>query len=242
MRSLVSHGCKSMNGQIYESGEYLDKNPDWHAADAPYKTGWISEILRENGVYPETIVEIGCGSGEILVNLAKVFPHAKMAGYDISPQAHEIASPKTTENISFHKANYLEEPVVPTDVVMAIDVFEHVEDYMGFIRAMKGRAKWTVFHIPLDLSVQGLLRGKHTMRARRDVGHLHYFEKESALATVSDCGFEIGAWKYTYSTEKLPGMPAQTRLFNLVRKGMRLFGNDFGVRVTGGASMMVLAR
>jgi len=41
---------------------------------------------------------------------------------------------------------------------MAIRLFEHVEDYLGFLRKMKTKATFKVFHIPLDLSVQTVLR------------------------------------------------------------------------------------
>ena len=39
-------------------------------------------------------------------------------------------------------------------------VLEHLEDYFGFLRKLKTRATYKVFHIPLDLSVQtGFARG-----------------------------------------------------------------------------------
>jgi len=227
---------------MYQAGQYLENNPDWHAADAPVKAGWVADILHRNKVAPSTIVEIGCGSGEILVNLSKAFPQAKIAGFDISPQACRISAPKATDRLSFTEADYLAEPIVPTDVLMAIDVFEHVEDYMAFIRAMKPRATWKLFHIPLDLSVQGMLRGYSIMHARKSLGHLHYFYKDSALATLRDCGYEVVDWNYTFGTEQLPNRTLRTRLFNYPRKALRLISTDFAVRVTGGASMMVLTR
>lgn len=40
---------------------------------------------------------------------------------------------------------------------MLIDVFEHIEDYMDFLRSINSRAKYFVFHIPLDMYIQGLI-------------------------------------------------------------------------------------
>ena len=229
-------------GSIYQSGEYLENHPDWHAADAPYKARWIAQILRRNRLEPRHIVEIGCGSGQILVELAAEFPSARLEGYDISPQATTIAGPKAREGLQFHHADYLAIETGRADLLMAIDVFEHVEDYMSFIRAMKPRAEWKLFHIPLDLSVQGLLRGTSLMYARQSIGHLHYYYKDTALATLRDCGYEIVDWNYTHGAESLPNRPLRTRLFNLPRKLARVLGEDLAVRVMGGASMMVLAR
>jgi SAM-dependent methyltransferase len=227
---------------IYESGTYLESNPDWHAEDAPFKARWIAAILARQAIAPKHLVEIGCGSGEILVELAKVFPAARIEGYDISPQAMAIAGPKAREGLAFHQADYLAAQTDRPDVLMAIDVFEHVEDYIGFIRAMQPRAEWKVFHIPLDLSAQGLLFGRGIMHARRVVGHLHYFCKDTALATLADCGYEVVAWNYTHGAETLPNRALRTRLANLPRRLLRAVNEDFAVRAMGGASMMVLAR
>jgi SAM-dependent methyltransferase len=235
-------GPRLMNETIYESGQYLENNPDWHAEDAPFKARWIAEILKRNKVEPSHIVEIGCGSGQILVDLREFFPGARYEGYDISPQAMAIAKPREKAGLAFHQADYLAEATEKPDVLMAIDVFEHVEDYMGFIRAMKPRAQWKVFHIPLDLSAQGIFRGTPMMAARNEVGHLHYFCKDSALATLHDCGYEIADWNYTHGAECLPNRKLRTRLLSVPRRIARSLNEDLAVRVMGGASMMVLAR
>jgi hypothetical protein len=154
-----------------------------------------------------------------------------------------IAQPKATERLTYHHRDFLAlDPDTGTDVAMAIDVFEHVEDFRGFLRAMRPRATWKLFHIPLDLSVQALLRGRGIMYARERLGHIHFFYKDSALMTLRDCGYEIVDWNYTHAAETLPNRALRTRLLNVPRKLLRVFGEDFSVRVTGGSSMMVLAR
>ena len=74
---------------------------------------------------------------------------------------------------------------------MAIDVFEHVEDYFGFLRKLREKAEYKIFHIPLDLSVQTVLRSSPIIKGRKSVGHIHYFTKETALETLKDTGYEI---------------------------------------------------
>lgn len=183
-----------MKQDIYHSGVYLEHNPDWGAGDAPTKAQWITEILKRNWIEPVHVVEIGSGSGQILAELKTKFPDALIEGYDISPQAHAIASPKATDQLRFYHGDYFSMYGEAPDLLMAIDVFEHVDDYMGFLRAMKPLAPLKLFHIPLDLSVQAVLRGSSIMRARKTLGHLHYFTKDTALATLQDCGYEIADW------------------------------------------------
>jgi hypothetical protein len=71
-----------------------------------------------------------------------------------------------------------------------MDVFEHVDDYLGFLKLCKGRAKNTMFHIPLDISAQAVLRNQ-LIDSRNSVGHLHHFIKDTAIATLVDSGYEI---------------------------------------------------
>jgi hypothetical protein len=231
-----------MTQSPYESGEYLAHNPDWHAEDSPFKAQWIVEILTRNYVVPNHIVEVGAGSGEILVQLKKSFPAARLEGYDISPQAYAIAAQKAAEGLAFYHADYLDANAPVPDILLAIDVFEHVEDYMAFLRAIKLRAPLKLFHIPLDLSVQGLLRRTPIIAARQRIGHLHYFFKDTALAVLADCGYEIIDWNYTHGSEELPNRKLRTRALNVLRRMVRAVNEDFAIRLLGGASMMVLTR
>jgi hypothetical protein len=228
--------------ELYESGEYLKHNPDWHAGDSAMKAHWIAEILSRNNVSPAHIVEIGTGSGEILVNLKAKFPAARLEGYDISPQAYAIAAPKASDGLTFHHADYFTAEDAAPDLLMAIDVFEHVDDYMGFLRLMQPRAPLKLFHIPLDLSVQGVLRGKPIVQSRQVIGHLHYFFKDTALAVLADCGYDVIDWNYTHGAETLPNRPLRTKISNVPRRILRRMNEDLGVRLMGGASMMVLTR
>ena len=72
-----------------------------------------------------------------------------------------------------------------------LDVFEHVEDYIGLVREVRPKAKYKLFHIPLDLSVQAVARRGGLLRRRDDHAHLHYFTKETALRTLMDVGYRV---------------------------------------------------
>ena len=229
-------------GERYFDGAYLAHNPTWHAEHSPTKARWIDELLKRNGVEPATIAEVGCGSGEILVELKKRRPDARFTGFEISPQAYAICSTKQAPGLEFRLADLLETPNERFDLLLAIDVFEHVPDYMGFLKALRGKAEHALFHIPLDLSVQALLRGTSYPILRDHTGHLHYFFKYTALATLRDCGYEIVDWTYTRSSQELPGKGLRTRLANLPRRLVQLVSEDLSARLFGGYSLLVLAR
>ena len=124
---------------------------------------------------------------------------------------------------------------------MMIDVFEHIEDYMTALRRLHDRGRRALFHIPLDLSVQGLLRVSPILTARSSVGHLHYFTKETALATLADTGWRVIDAEYTCGSLSLPAKHLRTHVARLPRAlGMRL-APDWAARVLGGFSLLVLA-
>ena len=177
---------------IYEDGSYLSENPTWHEEDSSWKARQIKKILKKYDIISSSVCEIGCGAGEILNCLAKEYgDEVNFSGYDISPQAIQICKKKETKNLHFFLKDILEEKDSYFDVLMAIDVIEHVEDYFGFLRNIRNKATYKIFHFPLDLSVQMVLRSWPLLKLRSTVGHIHYFTKELALATLKDTGYEI---------------------------------------------------
>ena len=229
-------------GERYFDGAYLAHNPTWHAEHSATKARWIDEILRRNGLEPKTIAEVGCGSGEILVELKKRRPAAQFTGFEISPQAYAICSAKSAAGLDFRLEDLLQAQAERFDLLLAIDVLEHVPDYLSFLKALRGKAEHKVFHIPLDLSVQALARATSFPVLRDQTGHLHYFFKDTALATLRDCGYEIVDWNYTRSSQELPGKGIRTKLANLPRKLMQLASEDLSARFFGGYSLLVLTR
>lgn len=117
---------------MYVGGDYLRLNPTWNAEHSVWKANLIRDLLDENLVQFNKIIEIGCGAGQILVQLSKMFPSKFFVGFDISSQAHEIAKQFESENVRFKLGDYLKESERKGEVVICSDAFEHVEDYVGF--------------------------------------------------------------------------------------------------------------
>lgn len=198
---------------------------------------------QKNNVDPSTICEIGCGVGEILNCLANDYSTTIIfSGYEISPQAFGICQKIKRKNIHFFLKNLLDEEDVLFDIIMAIDVFEHIDDYLGFLRKLRTKGGYKVFHIPLDLSVQAILRSAPILKARESVGHIHYFTKETALATLKDAGYEVVDYFYTNGSLELPNRGWRANLLKLPRKLFFFIHQDLTVRILGGFSLLVLAK
>ena len=228
---------------MYQSGEYLEKNPRWHAADSPWKAAQILKMIRRQNLNPATVCEVGCGAGEILNRLHAELPAANFFGYEVSPQAYEICSAKTKERLQFRLGDLLETEA-RFDLLLCIDVFEHVPDYLSFLERLRGRANRFIFHIPLDLSALSLLRPARLMKTRYGVGHLHMFTAETALAVLKDTGYETLDSFFTAGGLELEKNQKRLRtvLANLPRRVLGKFSPRLAARILGGYSLLVFAK
>ncbi len=79
------------------------------------------------------------------------------------------------------------------------------------------------------------------MYARDTVGHLHYFMKETAIATLVDSGYDIVDFFYTPAAFDFPGKSLTTKTALLLRKMLYKMNPDLAVKLLGGFSLLVLA-
>ena len=182
----------------YVNGQYLEKVQDWHEDEAEWKSNKILLMLERHQIYPKSVCDVGCGSGGILAELQKNYGFdVEFTGYDISPQAIEICKKKENRKLKFYNKDFLNTDSGPYDVLLFLDVLEHIPDYMDFLNKLKKRSVLFVFHVPLDISITTIIRKVHLTHMRQYYGHLHYFNKETALAVLVHCGFSIVDYFYT---------------------------------------------
>ncbi len=227
----------------YQNGTYLKNNPTWHEEDSQWKAEKILDLLNKNGLLPKTIAEIGCGAGGILQYIANSDNKIVCHGFEISSDVFELCQRKTQTNLLFFHEDLLNKDLNEQyDLLLAIDVFEHVEDYIGFLRKLRNLGRYKVFHIPLDLSVQAIFRVSPIEYSRNKYGHLHHFTKEIALSALMQAGYEIIDCSYTSGSLELSYLGWKTRLLKLPRKILFAVNQDFAARLLGGFSLLVLAR
>ena len=234
---------------IYQTGEYLEHNRGWHREDSAWKAEHIARAIERYQVAHDRVCDVGCGAGEVLCQLAERYPASEFVGFDLSPQAYALARTRQAANRRFVLGTAMDQSGF--DLALAIDVFEHVEDCYDFLRRMKGIATWKIFHIPLDMSVLAVAMN-NPMWARREVGHVHYFSKETALATLADCGYQIVGYQFTNSQAlnwknlfvggRTARKLAKLLLLGIPRTVVSMISPTLSARFLGGLSLLVVAR
>ena len=226
----------------YESSDYLDANPSWDIEDSPWKAEHVINIMQGHALQPSKICEVGCGAGGVLAALRNNFPNARLTGYDIAPAAEKFWAKLKDKNIDFFVGNFFDLNKDHHNVILLLDVLEHVPDPHQFLVGIKPHTDYAIIHFPLDLSAFSVLREQPLLYVRRKVGHIHYFTKGLALELLKECGFEVVDCQYTGAAFTAPQRSLKTKMFGWLRRLFYLLNKDIGVRLLGGETLMVLAK
>jgi SAM-dependent methyltransferase len=229
--------------QLYTGGTYLEKNPLWHTEESLWKVEQVMRLLGRQKIVPRTICEVGCGAGEVLKQLQRrLTSDCDLLGCDISPQAIELCRSRANARLHFLLGDVTKMPDRFFDLILVLDVIEHLEDYYSFLRNIRERALYKIFQIPLDLSVQTVLRATPLIRDRQRYGHIHYFNKETALQLLSDLGYQIIDYFYTAVALDLPSVNFKNIVMRVPRRLLYWANMDMAVRLLGGYRLLILTK
>ncbi len=75
LKARLCLSCHHERQSFYEDEKYLSKNESWHVEDSPWKATQIVKLINENDYELDittigTVCEVGCGAGEVLVQLS----------------------------------------------------------------------------------------------------------------------------------------------------------------------------
>lgn len=228
---------------LYLTPEYLARNPTWDLEDTPWKASIVAAVMARNGIQPSSLCEVGCGSGGCLAELRAFYPGTELSGFDIAPDAALFWPRYEGLNIHFEVGDVLVMSSLKCDVLLMLDVIEHLPDPHAFLAGLHGKANFYVFHIPLDLSAVSVFRETPLMHVRSKVGHVHYFTKQLALSLLKESGFKVVDARYTQAAFTAPARSWKTLIARPLRRIMySLLGKDRGVRLLGGDTLIVLAQ
>ena len=161
-------------------------------------------------------------------------------------EVHEIA--EELEHIKNDKLHFLQSDFIEAykeiaDVLLIIDVIEHVADYYGFLNKLKPKSKYFIFHIPIDMSINTVLKPHINLQQRDAVGHIHYFTKDSIFWMLQDCGYKIMDWHYTkpdYDFKPVKGLKLSIK--KILRNITFSISEKWADRIWGNYSLMILAQ
>ena len=79
------------------------------------------------------------------------------------------------------------------------------------------------------------------MKVRDKVGHLHFFTRRLAISLLVECGYEVIESCYTKASLTAPQRSLKTKIAGIIRRILFSINHDFGARLLGGETLIVLA-
>ena len=239
--------------ELYTSSKYIEKNPDYHEADAPHKWKNFAKCIKKGSEKNKniklssinSICEIGCGTGGILnqlqnSNLLKNIE--KIEGWDINPSAIDLAKLKYPE-ISFINRDLFETNNY-YDLMICADVFEHVENSYNFLRELNKKSEYFLFNIPLELSLLTMLQGtKVFKKSYNSVGHIHFYSYTTANLMLELTGYEIIYQRFAKNrTKNLFPRPTMKKILTAIPQFIIETINPYLSSVIMGDHLVVFAK
>lgn len=180
-----------MSSDRYHDGTYAAANPGWHAQDAPAKASELREMLDALGWRPAHILDVGCGTGDVLREL-----RALLLGRVGAPRLYEgweVGTglvPATERDLVLRRGDPVKRGA-RADLVLLLDVLEHCTHPADLLRAISQLAPRAILRVPIERSLRDLLRPQHQRRAASQFGHLHHWWRSEVLHLVTSAGMRI---------------------------------------------------
>ncbi len=234
--------------ELYLTGEYAASSPTWHIEDSPWKAVQVMRVYDPPAMdRPLRICEIGCGVGGVLASLDEILARrgidARFTGFDIASVAVKRAGQiwRDRERLRFECQDVLTLERLDYDVCLLIDVLEHLDNPLHFLRELRVRGlSEYVVHLPLENNWLAIVRGKTDPR-RSPVGHQHFYDTHSAVSLMEQADLNVTRRVYTVEIDHDIRLHRtfKTLLAYLPRKLMLSIWPALCVHTIGGAGLML---
>jgi SAM-dependent methyltransferase len=166
---------------------------EWRTLGARTKGDHVVALCRRAGVRPRRLVEIGCGAGSLLADLAARGVAPRIDGYDLSLPAIQIARSHAIPGV---RAEVFDGARVPVedgayDLAVLSHVLEHVPDPAALLAEAARVAPWVLVEVPLERNRSAARPAKRAEAAR--IGHIQFFDRAAVRALCARAGLAIRA-------------------------------------------------
>lgn len=180
--------------------EYILKNKDLHSEDSFEKARNVSKLFLKykKDLKVNTILDIACGNGLVLLNFLGDKYFQKVTAVDISKKAIEMAKLNDKKNkVGWHVLDILKDDIEKYDLVLSIDIIEHVDDEF-FLKKIKNFGKYFIFKVPiednfLNTFLEKISFGKINQKkdSLKKYGHINYYTEETFLKLLNNNNYKV---------------------------------------------------
>lgn len=182
--------------QMY-SMEYDEEMLDWRRLGAKDKVDHIVALLPgQVSAEIETVLEVGCGTGDVLRGLAENGVGRLLQGVEIGSERgiprREILNDREV-SLSSYDGSTLPFEDGSIDLVYATHVLEHVVHERSFLYELGRVAKKYVFlEVPLEVTAR--TRNSHLQHSLTKAGHVNSYSPETFLLRLETSGLSVQSY------------------------------------------------
>jgi cyclopropane fatty-acyl-phospholipid synthase-like methyltransferase len=185
-------------------------------ARSDYKVPLVLNALAAAGIGLRdemSVLEVGCGNGAFLWPFSEAVAQngvrPVLHGIDIAANAIDEAQQVGGANPPRFICSSLESHPGEYDLVLAIDVVEHVPCPLTFLSELRRFAPTLLLHLPIEHSILHLMTRRPTA-SYRAYRHIHFFSLESARLLIQEAGWQVKGVRHSAAdaaTLKLQSSP-----------------------------------
>jgi len=183
---------------IYETG--TEAEAEWLRRGAVSKVDSIEELLERVGFTPDTVLDLGAGTGATIEECIRRGTGKEFFAVDYCPDAVRYLQQRCTGRVSAAVCDITKQiPFVGScfDVAILSHVLEHLERPDLVLRNVRGHCKYLIAEVPLeDLPVRRLKSFLAQVIFRKDrrqnqAGHVQLFTKKALRHLLEAAGWQV---------------------------------------------------
>lgn len=171
----------------------LQDQAEWLRRGAIEKVNSIEQLLKRNHIRPKTLLELGCGTGAVIMECQRRGLAERYIAVDSSQEAIQYLS-RNSAGIKAIVADITasESLLEECDVLVLTHVIEHLEEPLEFLQSLRGlQFSCLIAEVPLEDLLGGRLKALFSDRTRNAAGHVQFYTARSFEHLLSSSGFVI---------------------------------------------------
>jgi SAM-dependent methyltransferase len=175
--------------EFYEAG-YAVGDPrmgHWRAIGARSKAAHVVTLCERAGLEPHTVVEIGCGDGAVLAEMAE--RGWTVDGFELAENAARRAQARgVARRVERFDGEHVPAKTDAYDLAVLSHVLEHVPQPGPLLAEAARVGRWVLVEVPLEDNRSAKRPAKRKLS--EDAGHLHAFNRADVLHLVREAGLQ----------------------------------------------------
>lgn len=158
---------------------------------------------------PGTVVDLGCGPGDLTASLAERWPQARVLGLDSSPDMIERAQSQRSDGVSFRLLDADAFEARGVDVLISNALLQWVPGHQGLLTRWAGELNaggWLAFQVPSNFGAPSHQLMREVAESPRWRAQLHgvlrhrdaVADPAEYLDLLATVGLAVDAWQTSY--------------------------------------------